>query len=457
MGNAHRQLHLNLFVSPLGHHEAAWRHPQTNPEHLLDFAFYQRLAAKAEAAKLDSLFFADRLATTPNAARYGAIGGYEPLTLLSALAVVTKRIGLIATLSTSFNEPFNLARRFASLDHLSGGRAGWNIITSGTDAEAQNFNYEQIPEHAARYERAREFLEVTTKLWDSWEDDALVRDKEAGIYADSAKVHEFHHKGEHFAVKGPLNISRGPQGRPLLVQAGSSQNGRQFAAAYAEAIFTAQQTFEEAESFYRDMKQRAVQLQRLPEHVVILPGICPIIGRTEAEAREKEAKLVELSNPAYSLMMLSNRIGFDLTGCPLDGPLPQLPEQEVRGHQSRTHLIVELAQRENLTLRQLLQRLAGGRGHQTITGTPQQIADVMEHWFKNGAADGFNIMPQLMNGGLEDFLDLVVPELQRRGLFRTEYTGTTLREHYGLPHPGNRFAAQPASAELYETNRRAIR
>ncbi|MDR6880729.1 LLM class flavin-dependent oxidoreductase [Bacillus sp. 3255] len=445
MSNAHRQLHLNLFVSPMGHHEAAWRHPETNLDQLLDFTFYQRLAAKAEAAKLDSLFFADRVATSPNAVRYGAIGGYEPLTLLSALAVVTKRIGLIATVSTSFNEPFNLARRFASLDHLSRGRAGWNIITSGTDAEAQNFNYEQIPEHAARYDRAREFLDVATLLWDSWEDDALIGDKETGIYADSSKVHELNHKGEHFSVKGPLNISRGPQGRPLLVQAGSSQNGRQFAAEYAEAIFTAQQTFEEAESFYRDMKQRAVQLKRLPEHIVILPGICPIIGRTEDEAREKEAKLVELSNPAYSLMMLSNRVGFDLTGYPLDGPVPQLPVQEVRGHQSRANLIVEMAHRENLTLRQLLQRLAGGRGHQTIAGTPQQIADIIEHWFQNGAADGFNIMPQLMAGGLEEFLDLVVPELQRRGLFRTEYRGTTLREHYELPYPNNRFAKEPHS------------
>ncbi|TDF98789.1 LLM class flavin-dependent oxidoreductase [Paenibacillus piri] len=444
-----RQLHLNLFVTPVGHHEAAWRHPDTDVDQLLDFSFFQRLAAKAEAAKLDSIFLADRVATSPSAVQYGAIGGYEPLTLLSALAVVTKRIGLIATVSTSFNEPFNLARRFASLDHLSGGRAGWNIITSGTDAEARNFNLEQIPEHAERYERAREFLDIAVKLWDSWERDALIRDKESGIYADHHKVHELNHKGKYFSVKGPLNVSRSPQGRPVLVQAGSSQDGRQFAAEHAEAIFTAQQSFDEARAFYGDIKRRAAKAGRSPGHITILPGICPIIGRTEEEAREKEAKLVELSNPAYSLIMLSNRVGFDLTGYPLDGPMPQLPVKEVRGHQSRTNLIVELAQRENLTLRQLLNRLAGGRGHRTVTGTPTQIADMLEHWFAEGAADGFNIMPQLMAGGLEDFLELVVPELQRRGLFRTEYTGTTLRDHYGLPYPENQFAVKPASQAHY--------
>jgi FMN-dependent oxidoreductase (nitrilotriacetate monooxygenase family) len=443
MNKPSRQLHLNLFVSPVGHHEAAWRHPDTDVNQMLDFSFFQRLAAKAEAAKLDSIFLADRVATSRSAVQYGAIGGYEPLTLLSALAVVTKRIGLIATVSTSFNEPFNLARRFASLDHLSGGRAGWNIITSGTDAEARNFNLDQIPEHAARYERAREFLDIATRLWDSWEDGALIRNKETGIYADPAKVHELNHKGEFFSVKGPLNVPRSPQGRPLLVQAGSSQDGRQFAAKHAEAIFTAQQTFESARSFYEDIKQRAMRLGRNSEHVVILPGICPIIGRTEEEAKEKEEKLVELSNPEYSLIMLSNHIGFDLTGYPLDGPMPQLPVQEVRGHQSRTKLIVELAHRENLTLRQLLRQLAGGRGHQTITGTPTQIADTLEHWFLSGAADGFNIMPQLMAGGLEDFLELVVPELQHRGLFRTEYTGSTLRDHYGLPYPDNSFMQTP--------------
>ncbi|QRG66746.1 LLM class flavin-dependent oxidoreductase [Brevibacillus choshinensis] len=441
MGNQKRTLHLNLFVASMGHHEAAWRHPSSNVEEIIDFSHLQRIAQKAEQAKLDSLFLADRYATSRKAVKYGAISGLEPLTLLSALAVVTKRIGLIATVSTSFNEPFNIARRFASLDHLSQGRAGWNIITSGTDGEAQNFNHDRIPDHHVRYERAHEFLDVTLKLWDSWEADALIADKATGIYADNSKVHELNHRGKHFAVRGPLNLSRSPQGRPLLVQAGSSEDGKAFAAQYAEAIFTAQQSLADAHAFYADVKARAAQHGRSPEQVIILPGICPIIGESEADAKEKEAQLHELTHPAYSLLQLSNRIGFDLSGYPLDGPLPELPATEkIAGHQSRTKLIRDLAEREQLTIRQLLLRLAGGRGHRTIAGTAKQVADELEAWFTQGAADGFNIMPQITNGGLDDFLDQVVPELQRRGLFRTEYTGKTLREHYGLEVPANQFA-----------------
>jgi FMN-dependent oxidoreductase (nitrilotriacetate monooxygenase family) len=434
-------MHLNLFLSSLGHHEAAWRHPAANVEEIIDFAHLQGLAQKAERAKLDSLFLADRYATSRKAVKYGAVSGLEPLTLLSALSVVTKRIGLIATVSTSFNEPFNVARRFASLDHLSQGRAGWNIITSGTDGEAQNFNLERIPDHHVRYERAQEFLDITLKLWDSWEADAIIHDKASGIYADNSKVHEINHKGKHFAVRGPLNLSRSPQGRPLLVQAGSSEDGKDFAAKYAEAIFTAQQSMSDAQSFYADVKARAAQFGRTPGQVIILPGICPIIGASEAEAKEKEAQLHKLTHPAYSLLQLSNRIGFDLSSYPLDGPLPELPATEkIAGHQSRTQLIRDLAEREHLTIRQLLLRLAGGRGHKTIAGTAQQVADELEQWFTQGAADGFNIMPQLTTGGLDDFLDQVVPELQRRGLFRTEYTGKTLRDHYGLDSPVNSFA-----------------
>lgn len=442
MGNQKRKLHLNLFLASMGHHEAAWRHPSSPVQDIIDFSHFQRLAQKAEQAKLDSLFLADRYATSRKAVKYGAISGLEPLTLLSALAVVTSRIGLIGTVSTSFNEPFNVARRFASLDHLSKGRAGWNIITSGTDGEAQNFNYERIPEHHVRYERAQEFLDVTLKLWDSWEADALLQDKASGIYADNSKVHEFNHKGKHFAVRGPLNLPRSPQGRPLLVQAGSSEDGKDFAARYAEAIFTAQQSLADAQAFYADVKARVARYGRSPEQVIILPGICPIIGESEAEAKEKEAQLHELTHPAYSLLQLSNRIGHDLSAYPLDGPLPELPAtEEIVGHQSRTQLIRDLAERENLTIRQLLLRLAGGRGHRTITGTAEQVTDELEAWFTQGAADGFNIMPQLTSGGLEDFLDKVVPKLQQRGLFRTEYTGNTLREHYGLDVPASQFAS----------------
>jgi N-acetyl-S-(2-succino)cysteine monooxygenase len=444
MGKNSRQIHLNLFLTSMGHHEASWRHPSSDVSRVYDFTHYQELARKAEAAKLDSLFLADRYATTPTAAQYGALGGLEPLTLLSALAVMTKRIGLIATVSTSFNEPFNVARRFASLDHLSHGRAGWNIITSGTDGEAQNFNSEHISRHHERYERAKEFVEIAAKLWDSWEEDALIRDQKTGIYADKRKVHELNHKGKFFSVRGPLNTARSPQGRPILVQAGSSEDGRDFASQWAEAIFTAQQTLEDAQAFYADVKARVLQYGRDPEHVKILPGICPVIGGTETEAKEKEAELHELTNPTYSLLQLSNRIGYDLTAYPLDAPLPELPESsQIAGHQSRTQLIKELAGREKLTIRQLLLRLAGGRGHKTIAGTPKQIADELEAWFVSYAADGFNIMPQLMNGGLDAFLEQVVPELQRRGLFRTAYTGTTLRDHYGLPVPANSFAEAP--------------
>jgi len=439
-----REMRLNLFLVPAGHHEGAWRHPGTNADQLMRLEHYQRLAQKAERAKFDSLFMADRYSVSKKGVAYGAMTGLEPLTLLTALSVVTKRIGLIATVSTSFNEPFNVARRFATIDHLSSGRAGWNIITSGTDEEAKNFGFDRIPDHGERYERAKEFVEVATRLWDSWEDDALVLDQKSGTYADSGKVHELHYKGRHFSVQGPLTVPRSPQGRPVLVQAGSSDDGRDFASTFAEAIFTAQQTLADAQAFYSDMKARIRQNGRNPEHVIILPGICPIIGETEAEAKEKEAMLHELTNPKYSLLQLSNRIGLDLTSYPLDEPLPDIPESIVaRGHQSRVQLIIGLARKEHLTLRQLLLRLAGGRGHRTIAGTAKQIADELEVWFTEGAADGFNIMPQVMEGGLDDFADLVVPELQRRGLFRTEYTGRTLREHYGLPYPQNTFAAQP--------------
>lgn len=440
MSNNERKLHLNLFLSSLGHHESAWRYPDSTTEDFLNFSYYKELAQKAERAKMDSIFLADRTAASPKAVKYGAVGTFEPTSLLSALAVVTERIGLIGTVSTSFNEPYNLARRFSSLDFLSNGRAGWNVITSGTSQEAQNFNQYEIANHTSRYNRANEFLQVTTKLWDSWEDDAVVADKEKGMYADGQKVHEINHEGEFFKVRGPLNIPRSPQGRPVLVQAGTSENGKNLAAKYAEAIFTAQQTFEDARTFYQDVKEKVSRNGRNPDQVKILPGICLIIGATEEEARERESKLQELMNFDYSLIQLSNRVGVDLSLASLDEPLPDLPDfEEIQGHKSRTKLIVELAQREHLTLRQVLIRLAGGRGHYTIVGTPEKIVDELEYWFLNGAADGFNIMPQVMKHDFDRFIDLVIPELQKRGLFRTEYTGHTLREHYGLSIPENQF------------------
>ncbi|MEV5974874.1 LLM class flavin-dependent oxidoreductase [Streptomyces sp. NPDC051921] len=436
-----RRLHLNAFLMNAGHHDAAWRHPSTQPERVTDLRYFQQLAQTAERGLLDSVFLADGLALWGNA-RHNALGGFEPLTLLSALAAVTEHVGLIATVSTTFNEPFHTARKFASLDHISGGRAGWNIVTSGTVAEARNFGQDEHLDHRLRYERAREFVEVATKLWDSWEDDAILLDRERGVYADTDRVRAIEHRGEHFGVQGPLNVPRGPQGHPLLVQAGSSEDGKEFAAQYAEAVFTAQQTLADGQAFAKDLKARLPRYGRDENQLLVLPGIAPVIGSTETEARALERELTELQIPEYGLAQLSGMLGVDLTGLPLDGPLPELPEErDINGNKSRFTLVADLARREGLTVRQLIARLGSGRGHRVFAGTPEQIADELEVWFTEGAADGFNIMPPLLPSGLEDFVDQVVPILQRRGLFRTEYTGRTLREHYGLARPANRPAA----------------
>ncbi|WP_406306511.1 LLM class flavin-dependent oxidoreductase [Streptomyces sp. NBC_00885] len=433
-----RQFHLNAFLMNAGHHDAAWRHPRTQPERITDISYFQELARTAERGRLDSLFLADGVALWGNA-RYNAVGGFEPLTLLSALAVATQHIGLIATVSTTFNEPFHVARKFASLDHISGGRAGWNIVTSGNVAEARNFGREEHLEHALRYERAAEFLDVTKQLWDSWRDDAPVVDRERGIYSEEGAVAPIDHRGTHFRVDGPLNVQRSPQGHPLLVQAGSSEDGKEFAARYAEAVFTAQQTLTDGQTFYKDLKSRLAKYGRRPDQLKILPGICPVIGATEAEARALEDELTGLQVPEYGLQQLSGMLGTDLSGLPLDGPLPELPEErDINGNKSRFTLVADLARREQLTIRQLIARLGGGRGHRVFAGTPEQIADQLEEWFTQGAADGFNIMPPYLPGGLDDFVDQVIPVLQDRGLFRTEYSGRTLREHYGLERPPGR-------------------
>jgi FMN-dependent oxidoreductase (nitrilotriacetate monooxygenase family) len=427
----------------VGHHEAAWRHPRTEPARLTDVRHYQELARIAERGTLDSVFLADGVALHGNVA-HNALGGLEPLTLLSALAAVTDHIGLIATVSTTYNEPFHVARKFASLDHISGGRAGWNIVTSAGEAEARNFGVER-PAHAARYARAAEFLEVVRKLWDSWEDDAIVGDRAGGRYADLGKIHSIEHVGEHFAVHGPLNTSRPPQGHPLLVQAGSSEDGKEFAARYAEAVFTAQQTLAEGREFYADLKRRLAAYGRGHDELLILPGISPIIGSTEREALRLEKELEDLIIPAYGLAQLSHMTGIDLTADALDEPLPDVPV-ETEGAQSRRKLVVDLARRERLTVRQLLGRLAGGRGHRVVAGTPEQIADQLQEWFSGGAADGFNIMPPLLPSGLSDFVDHVVPELRARGLFRHEYEARTLRGNYGLARPRSQYAARLAVA-----------
>jgi FMN-dependent oxidoreductase (nitrilotriacetate monooxygenase family) len=432
-----RHLHLNAFLMGTGHHEAAWRLPDSRPEDTLTAEHYVRLAQIAEAGKLDSIFFADGLAVSRNV-RYNAQNNLEPITLLAAIAVLTSRIGLIATASTTYHEPFQLARKFASLDHISRGRAGWNIVTSAGEDEALNFNRTARPAHEDRYARATEFVEVVQRLWDSWDDDARVLDKAGGIYADTAHIKAIEHVGEHFQVRGPLNIPRPVQGHPLLVQAGSSETGREYAARFAEAVFTAQQTLVEGQAFYADLKGRLAHYGRRPDDVKILPGICAVLGGTEAEAKAKEAEINGLINPEYGVDQLSRMLEHDVSGYPLDGPLPVLPgEDAISGHKSRFTLVTDLARRDNLTIRQLIQRLAGGRGHRVFAGTPEQVADEIETWFTGGAADGFNVMPPSLPGGLEDFVDHVVPLLQRRGLFRTDYTGTTLRDHYGLARPGS--------------------
>ncbi|MCI4065106.1 LLM class flavin-dependent oxidoreductase [Micromonospora sp. R77] len=437
-----RTLHLNAFLMGVGHHEAAWRHPLVDPRRVADVRHFQELARIAERGTLDSVFLADGLAVGP-AVRHNIQAVFEPLTLLAALAGVTEHVGLIATASTTYNEPFNLARKFASLDHLSGGRAGWNIVTSAQSREAWNFNLDDHPAHADRYRRAAEFVEVATKLWDSWEDDALVLDAAAGVFADTDRVHEVGHAGESFQVRGPLNTPRPPQGRPLLVQAGSSIDGIAFAARYAEAVFTAQQTLADGQAFYAALKRTTADAGRDPDLVKVLPGIAPVIGGTEAEAQALAAELEALIVPEHALAQLSGMTGIDLAALPLDGPLPDLPDvSAVQSHQSRYQLVVDLARREQLTIRQLIGRLGGGRGHRVVAGTPEQIADQIELWFTQGAADGFNVMPPLLPHGLEAFVDHVVPLLRRRGLFRHEYTGRTLREHYGLPRPASAYAGR---------------
>jgi len=435
-----RQLHLNAFLMSTGHHEASWRLPDSDPYANTDVRHFQRLAQTAERGKFDSIFFADSPVLFTDVGRRPS-GTLEPTVLLTAIAVATDKIGVIATASTTYNDPFNLARRFASVDHVSGGRAGWNVVTTAGPEAAKNFGLDDQPAHHERYERAAEFLEVAKELWDSWEDDAALGDKEAGIWGDNAKVHAINHVGRHFRVKGPLNVPRSPQGHPLIVQAGSSEDGKNFAARHAEAVFTAQQTLADGQDFYRDLKARTAALGRNPEEIKILPGIVPVIGATEAEALAHERQLDELIRPEYARLQLAKTLRVPPETLRLDAELPaELPdEDEIEGAKSRYTLIVNLARRERLTVRQLIGRLGGGRGHRTFTGTPEQVADAIVDWFDHGAADGFNIMPPALPSGLDTFVDQVVPLLQRRGLFRTEYTGSTLREHYGLPRPAGRW------------------
>jgi FMN-dependent oxidoreductase (nitrilotriacetate monooxygenase family) len=436
-----RQLHLNLFIHGRGHHEAAWRHPSASPLALTDIRYYTELAQTAEAGCFDSVFLADTLAAGDDIASAPRIW-LEPLTALAALAGATQRIGLIATCSTTYTEPFNLARQFASLDHITGGRVGWNIVTTWLVAASANYGAEGQLSHAERYERAEEYMRVVTALWESWTDDAVIDDRAAGVYARSGTIRPINHHGTHYQVTGPLNVPRGPQGRPVFVQAGSSETGRQFAARHAEAVFTAQMEKATAKDFHADLKRIAIAEGRDPAQVLILPGLSPVIGGTEAEAHRIARELNDLSDPEVGRKRLSGRFGgYDFSHLPLDKPLSpeDFPDSAlVEAARSRTEVIVGLVRREKPTLRQLLGYMAGARGHFVTAGSPEQIADLIEDWFRDGAADGFNVMPPVLPAMLEVFVAEVVPLLRRRGLFRSEYEGKTLREHYGLTRPEGR-------------------
>jgi FMN-dependent oxidoreductase (nitrilotriacetate monooxygenase family) len=438
-----RQLSLNAFLHDTGHHEASWRHPDSSVERAHDIDFYVELAQKAEAAKLDGVFFADvpgLWAATP----YRPTAHLEPITRLAAIAARTERIGLIATASTTFYEPYNLARLFSSLDILSGGRAGWNIVTTQSDAVARNFSLTEMPSAEERYVRAQEFVDVVTKLWDSWEDDAILADRASGRYFDPDKVHAINHVGNHYQVEGALCAPRSPQGRPVYVQAGSSNNGRVFAARNAEAIFTAHQTLGDAKAFYDDIKTRAQKFGRSPDHVKILPGISAFLGDTEAEAKELQEYVNSLTVPAYGLGQLEGLAGISVRHLDLDEVVPvELfagSGDVLDNNRSRLQVVANIVERDRPTLRQLLHRLAGARGHHVVAGTPRQVADLITDWFHGGAADGFNVMPPLYPQLLDAFIERVVPILQERGIFRTEYAGSTLREHYGLPRPDSIYS-----------------
>ena len=437
-----RQLHLNLFIHSRGHHEASSRHPASSPLALTDIRYYQDLVQRAEAALFDSIFLADQLALGEDVGQ-AARTWLEPVTVLAALAVSTRRIGLIATASTTYTEPFNLARQFASLDHISNGRVAWNIVTSWLAAAARNFGGAGQVSHADRYARGEEFMTVVKALWDSWAADAVVDDRASGHYAKPERIRPINHRGDFYQVAGPLNLPRCPQGRPVLVQAGSSDTGRRFAARHADAVFTAHMAKATAQEFYADLKALAAAEGRMPDQVLILPGLSPMIGSTEAEAQRLAREINELADPEVGRKRLSGRFGgHDFSHLPLDRPLApeDFPDPDsVEAARSRTEVILNLVRRDRPTLRQLLGYLAGARGHFTTAGTPEQIADLIEEWFTDGAADGFNIMPPVLPAMLDSFSTEVIPLLQRRGLFRKAYVGQMLREHYGLAWPKSAF------------------
>jgi FMN-dependent oxidoreductase (nitrilotriacetate monooxygenase family) len=442
---------LNAFLMSTGHHEASWRLPESDPASDTSVAYFQQLARTAERGRMDSVFFADSPSLMSSPARRPP-QRFEPTLLLTAMAMATERIGLIATATTTYDEPYNTARRFASLDGISGGRAGWNVVTTASADASANFGLDRQPAHEERYERAREYLEVVLGLWAGWEEDAYLGDKAAGVHTDPAKVHELHHVGRHFRVRGPLNVGRSPQGWPVVVQAGSSDSGVDLAGRHAEAVFTAQRRIEDGRVFRDRIRASAVAHGRDPDTVKVLPGIVPIIGSTVEEARRVERELEDLLVTDHAARQLARVIGIPVAELDLDAPLPDdLPDPaQIEGSRARYELIVDLGRSEHLTVRQVIARLGGGRGHRTIVGTAEQVADDICTWVDAGAADGFNVMPQVLPSGLEAFVDQVVPILQERGRFRRDYAGRTLRDHYGLPVPRSAAAGAGSSRDVGE-------
>jgi FMN-dependent oxidoreductase (nitrilotriacetate monooxygenase family) len=444
MSRTDRDMVLGVFFNYTGHHVASWLHPEACADAGVNWAHFKQISQSAERGKFHFIFFADwlavRLASEEALSRSSQYTAhFEPLTLLGAIAAVTERIGLICTATTSYNEPYHVARKFASLDFISGGRAGWNVVTSANPAEAWNFGKEKHYVREDRYDRAKEFVEVVKGLWDSWDDDAFVRDRETGVYFDPGKVHTLDHKGKHFTVRGPLNVPRTPQGHPVIVQAGASEFGKDFAAQTAEIVFVAPPDMKAAKGFYTDLKSRMSQYGRSPEDLKIMPGLNVIVGETDAEADAKYDFLQSRIHPQVGKEILSTILGgVDLSPYGIDDPLPDLPDSDEAQGGTRK-FVVEMAKRENLTIKDLYLRLAGARGKRTIKGSVKRVADEMEEWFVEGACDGFITQPAYLPGSMDDFIELVIPELQRRGLFHKDYRGASLRDNLGFKRPASRW------------------
>ena len=438
------RMHVGMFFKNTGHHIASWRHPDSQPDAGINIGHYAQCAQAAERAGFDFIFFADSAAVRETdieplsrSSQYTAY--FEPTTLLSALAMVTERIGLVATQTTSYNEPYNIARRFASLDHLSAGRAGWNVVTSGNHAEAFNFGRDEHFEHEDRYRRAKEFVEVVKGLWDSWDDDAFVYDAPEGRFFRPDGLHKLNHEGDFFKSRGPLNVPRPPQGYPVIFQAGISDAGKELAAATAEGVFSGELTLEKSQAHYGDIKSRMTRYNRGPDELRIMPGLTAIVGETAAEAEDKERELADLVHPVVGLAYVGTLLGLDLSGHDPEDKVPD-PSDGPRGDHGMVRRIMEIVHEEDLTIRQLYEKLAGSYGKLTIRGSVTEVADTMQEWFEGRACDGFILQPLTMPGDFDDLCEMLIPELQDRGLIRIGYEGETLREHMELNRPESRYA-----------------